>query len=116
MDIAFLLKGFVIGVSIAAPIGPISMLCIRRTLAEGRLFGIVSGLGGATADAVFGCIAGFGLTFISNIMINQQSWLRLIGGIFLCYLGIKILLAKPATRATLSRDNGLVGAYASTFS
>jgi threonine/homoserine/homoserine lactone efflux protein len=89
MDIAFLLKGFVIGVSIAAPIGPISMLCIRRTLAEGRLFGIVSGLGGASADAVFGCIAGFGLTFISNIMIDQQAWLRLIGGVFLCYLGIK---------------------------
>ena len=115
MDIAFLLKGFVIGVSIAAPIGPISMLCIRRTLAEGRLFGIVSGLGGASADAVFGCIAGFGLTFISNIMIDQQVWLRLIGGVFLCYLGIKILYAKPAKRAALSRGNGLVGAYASTF-
>lgn len=115
MDIAFLLKGFVIGVSIAAPIGPISMLCMRRTLAEGRLFGIVSGLGGATADAVFGCIAGFGLTFISNIMIDQQAWLRLIGGVFLCYLGIKILLAKPAKRAALSRGNGLVGAYGSTF-
>jgi hypothetical protein len=85
MDIAFLLRGFLIGLSIAAPIGPISVLCIRRTLAEGRLVGIVSGLGGATGDAIYGCVAGFGLTFISNILIGQQAWLRLIGGLFLCY-------------------------------
>jgi len=115
MDIAYLLKGFVIGISIAAPVGPISVLCIRRTLAEGRLFGIVSGLGGATGDAIYGCVAGFGLTFISNFLINQQAWLRLIGAIFLCYLGVKTLLAKPARRAALSNGNGLVGAYASTF-
>jgi Putative threonine efflux protein len=62
MDITFLIRGFVIGLSIAAPIGPINVLCIRRTLAEGRLFGIVSGLGGATGDAIYGCVAGFGLT------------------------------------------------------
>jgi threonine/homoserine/homoserine lactone efflux protein len=115
MDIAYLLNGFVIGISIAAPVGPISVLCIRRTLAEGRLFGIVSGLGGATGDAIYGCVAGFGLTFISNFLINQQAWLRLIGGIFLCYLGVKTILAKPARRAALSDGNGLVGAYASTF-
>ena len=115
MDIAFLLNGFLIGISIAAPVGPISVLCIRRTLAEGRLFGIVSGLGGATGDATYGCVAGFGLTFISNFLINQQAWLHLIGGIFLCYLGVKTLLAKPARRAALSNENGLVGAYASTF-
>jgi threonine/homoserine/homoserine lactone efflux protein len=115
MDIAYLLKGFVIGISIAAPVGPISVLCIRRTFAEGRLFGIVSGLGGATGDAIYGCVAGFGLTFISNFLINQQAWLRLIGGIFLCYLGVKTLLAKPAKHAALSNGNGLVGTYASTF-
>lgn len=115
MDIAFLLRGFVIGFSIAAPIGPISVLCIRRTLTEGRLVGIVSGLGGATGDAIYGCIAGFGLTFISNILIGQQTLLRLIGGLFLCYLGAKTLLAKPAKRAALTKENCLAGAYASTF-
>jgi threonine/homoserine/homoserine lactone efflux protein len=99
MDITFLLRGFVIGLSIAAPIGPINVLCIRRTLAEGRLMGIVSGLGGATGDAVYGCVAGFGLTFVSSILINQQAWLRLIGGLFLCYLGAKTFLAEPAKRA-----------------
>jgi threonine/homoserine/homoserine lactone efflux protein len=115
MDFTFLLEGLVIGFSIAAPVGPIGMLCIRRTLAEGRLSGIASGLGAATADAVYGCVAALGLTFISNILIDQQVWLRLIGGLFLCYLGIKTFLARPTKRAALTKGNGLVGAYASTF-
>lgn len=115
MDIAFFIRGFVIGISIAAPIGPISVLCIRRTLAEGRLVGIVSGLGGATGDAVYGCVAGFGLTFISNFLIGQQAWLRLIGGLFICYLGIRTLQAKPMKRAVSAEGGGLAGAYASTF-
>jgi threonine/homoserine/homoserine lactone efflux protein len=115
MDIRFLLRGFLIGFSIAAPVGPIGVLCIRRTLAGGRSSGLVSGLGAATADAIYGCIAGFGLTFISNILIHQQSWLRLIGGGFLCYLGLKTFLARPAEQVALAGGNGLVGAYASTF-
>lgn len=117
MDLAFLFlfKGLFIGFSIAAPVGPIGVLCIRRTLAEGRLFGIVSGLGAATADALYGCVAVLGLTFISNGLIEQQIWLRLIGGLFLCYLGIKTFVAKPAKRAASAGGNGLAGAYASTF-
>ena len=115
MNIAFLLRGLIIGFCIAAPVGPIGVLCIRRTLAEGRASGLVSGLGAATADAIYGCIAGFGLTFISSILISQQGWLRLIGGGFLCYLGLKTFLAKPAEQAASAGGNGLVGAYASTF-
>lgn len=115
MDLTLLLKGLIIGFSIAAPIGPIGVLCIRRTLAEGRISGIASGLGAATADAAYGCAAVLGLTFISNILIDQQAWLHLIGGLFLCYLGIKTFLTKPAKRAALARGNGLAGAYASTF-
>lgn len=115
MDISFLLRGLIIGFSIAAPVGPIGVLCIRRTLTEGRASGLVSGLGAATADAIYGCIAGFGLAFISNFLVSQQVWLRLIGGMFLCCLGLKTLLAKPAEQAALAKGNGLVGAYASTF-
>ena len=89
MDTRFLLRGLIIGFSIAAPVGPIGVLCIRRTLAEGRASGLASGLGAATADAIYGCIAGFGLTFISSMLISQQVWLRLIGGVFLCYLGLR---------------------------
>ena len=115
MHIRFLLRGLIIGFSIAAPVGPIGVLCIRRTLAEGRASGLISGLGAATADAIYGCIAAFGLTFISSILIRQQAWLRLVGGAFLCYLGLKTFLTRPAQQATSAKGNGLVGAYASTF-
>ena len=115
MDISLLLRGLVIGFSIAAPVGPISVLCIRRTLTEGRASGLVSGLGAATADAIYGCIAGFGLTLISKTLINQQMWIRLIGGAFLCCLGIKTLLARPAEQPASAKGTGFVGAYVSTF-
>lgn len=114
MEIGFLLRGLVIGFSIAAPVGPIGLLCIRRTLAEGRAFGFISGLGAATADAIYGCIAGFGLTFISTILVSGQAWLRLIGGVFLFYLGLKTFLARPAENAASAKGEGLLGAYAST--
>lgn len=115
MYLAFLLRGLAIGFSIAAPVGPIGVLCIRRTLAEGRASGLVSGLGAATADAIYGCIAGFGLTFVSNFLVSQQGWLRLVGGLFLLYLGLKTFLAKPPEQAATARGKGLVGAYVSTF-
>ncbi len=114
-NLTFLLRGLLIGFSIAAPVGPIGVLCIRRTLAEGRTTGLVSGLGAASADALYGCVAGFGLAFISNFLVSQQFWLRLAGGLFLGYLGIKTLLAKPAGEAAAAKGNGLAGAYASTF-
>jgi threonine/homoserine/homoserine lactone efflux protein len=116
MDMRFLLRGLIIGFSIAAPVGPIGVLCIRRTLAEGRTFGFISGLGAATADAVYGCIAGFGLAFISSFLVRQQVGLRLVGGAFLCYLGFKTFLAKSVEQAApTTKGNGLAGAYVSTF-
>ena len=115
MDFSFLLKGFSVGFLIAAPVGPIGLLCIRRTLAEGRLTGLASGLGAASADAIYGCIAGFGLTLISTALITHQAWLRLIGGLFLCYLGVKTFLAFPVEGAAAPQGKGLAGAYASTF-
>jgi len=110
-----LLRGLLIGFSIAAPVGPIGVLCIRRTLTRGRLSGYVSGLGAATADSIYGSIAGFGLAFISNFLVSQQGWLRLAGGAFLCYLGIRTFLAKPAGQAAPAKENNLIGDYASTF-
>ena len=104
-----------IGFSIAAPVGPIGVLCIRRTLAEGWAYGLVSGLGAASADAIYGSIAGFGLAFISNFLVSQQVWLRLVGGVFLCFLGLKTLLARPAEQASSGKGKGLLAAYASTF-
>ena len=115
MELSYLLRGAVIGFSIAAPVGPIGVLCIRRTLAEGRVSGLLSGLGAATADAIYGSMAGFGLTFISRILLSHLVWFRLAGGVFLCYLGLKTFLARPCERAVSTKGNGLLGAYASTF-
>lgn len=114
-DISVLIKGLIIGFSIAAPVGPIGVLCIRRTLSNGQAFGLVSGLGAATADAIYGSIAGFGLTFISAALIGQQGWLRLVGGAFLCYLGLRIWLAAPAEQPASASGRGLAGAYVSTL-
>lgn len=115
MDITLLLKGFVIGFSIAAPVGPIGVLCMRRTLAGGYVSGFVSGLGAATADAIYGSIAGLGLTLVSDFLVSQQAWLRLIGGVFLCYLGLRTFLAQPSEHTVSAKQNGLIGDFASTL-
>ena len=119
MYLQIILQGILIGVTIAAPVGPIGILCIRRTLAEGRLAGFSSGLGAATADALYGAIAAFGLTFISVFLINQSFWLRLGGGLFLTFLGIKTLLSIPSQDADLNsrplRKDSLLNYYGSTL-
>lgn len=110
-----MLRGLIIGFSIAAPVGPIGILCIRRTLDEGLGAGLLTGLGAATADGIYGCIAGFGLVFVSSILISQWIWLRLFGGLFLCYLGIKTFLARPAKEAASIKRYAPTSAYLSTF-
>jgi threonine/homoserine/homoserine lactone efflux protein len=111
----FFVKGFIIGISIAAPVGPIGVLCIQRTLLGGRLYGLVSGLGAATADAVYGFMAAFGLACVANAIAAQEIWFRLIGGGFLCYLGIRAFFSKPAERTKSEKSLSYVGAYGSTF-
>jgi threonine/homoserine/homoserine lactone efflux protein len=108
-------QGAVLGFAIAAPVGPIGLLCIQRTLNAGQVQGVVSGLGAATADAIYGCIAGFGLTLISTFLVNQQFWLGGIGGLFLFYLGVRTFLTSPATEAAKTQQAGLLNAYGSTL-
>lgn len=115
MELDFFLKGFILGFSIAAPVGPIGILCIRRTLEYGRMSGFLSGLGAATADAAYGMIAGLGLTVITSFLIGHQAWLRIVGGIFLSYLGIRTFIKRPAENPTLVKNFGLLGNYLSTF-
>jgi threonine/homoserine/homoserine lactone efflux protein len=103
------------GFAIAAPVGPIGVLCIRRTLAEGWLTGFLTGLGAATADGFYGGVAAFGLTAISGVLVAEQGVIRVVGGLLLCYLGVRTLLAKPALEAASARrGRGLLGAYATT--
>jgi len=115
-ELNFLLKGFIIAFAIAAPVGPIGVLCIRRTLADGRLTGFFSGLGAATADMCYGAVAAFGLTIIQNVLVGLQFWLHLLGGIFLLYLGVRTFFARPAENEAAVRSNrGLFAAYISTL-
>lgn len=115
MDIGLFGRGLGIGFAIAAPVGPIGLLCIQRTLNDGRVTGLVSGLGAATADAVYGCIAAFGLVLVSAFLIEHQFWLGIFGGLFLCYLAVRTFLAPPADQAASARSGGLPAAYLSTF-
>lgn len=108
-------KGFLIGMIVAVPVGPIGLLCVNRTLSKGPAYGLVSGLGVATADAISAGIVVLGLTLVSSFLIAEQLWLRLIGGFFLCYLGMKIFATQPSERAATAKENNLVSAYASTF-
>jgi threonine/homoserine/homoserine lactone efflux protein len=106
----FLLKGLVIGFSIAAPVGPIGVLCIRRTLAGGFLPGVTAGLGAATADAVYGAIAAFGLTAVTSFLVGQRVMLGIIGGAFLIMLGLRVFFARPApTGERADTPNGANG-------
>jgi threonine/homoserine/homoserine lactone efflux protein len=112
----FLLKGIAVGFVIAVPVGPVGVLCVRRTIFEGRLFGFLSGLGAASADTIFGIIAGFGLTVVSDLLLDYQGWLRMAGGVFLLYVGVSALrkriehIEKPEKSA-----ENLLSAYLSTF-
>ena len=115
MDVSFFFKGLVVGFLVATPVGPIGLLCIQRTLSEGKITGLVSGLGAATADAIFGLIAALGLTFILNFLVEEQLWLRLFGGLFLFYVGIKTFLSKPVERTSSTSTSSHISNYGSTF-
>ncbi|MFQ5783678.1 MAG: LysE family translocator [Alphaproteobacteria bacterium] len=108
-------KGLVVGFVVAAPVGPIGVLCVRRTLAEGRVAGLLSGLGAALADAFYGCVAAFGVTAIADFLIGHLDGLRLVGGVILCVLGAKTYLSEPARAAVSDEIHSLLGAFGSTF-
>ncbi|MBI5248222.1 MAG: LysE family transporter [Desulfomonile tiedjei] len=109
------IKGLAIGFSLAVPVGPIALLCIRRTLTKGRASGLVSGLGAAVADGVFGAVAGYGVAFIANFLFNHSLALRLVGGIFLCYAGVRIFFSVPPENSDDTAENGLLRDFASTL-
>ena len=109
------LKGVAFGLVLAGTVGPMWILCFRRTLAHGRLFGFVSGMGVATADALYGFAAAFGLTAVSGFLLAQKFWLGLVGGAFLCWLGAKTLLSKPGDRPAEAPAGSLAAAYTSTL-
>ena len=113
---ATFIEGLIIGFAVAAPVGPIGILCIRRTLHHGPLAGFFSGLGAATADAAYGFVAAFGLTAISGFLLDMETWLRLGGGTFLIWLGVRAWRSHPSQdqAATTRRGLGLLSGYLAT--
>jgi threonine/homoserine/homoserine lactone efflux protein len=91
----FFWKGFALGFAIAAPVGPIGILCIRKTIQFGKISGLCAGLGAAAADTFYGSLAAFGLTFLSTTLLTWSHWLKLIGSFFLLYLSYRSFRATP---------------------
>lgn len=115
MELPLVLKGAVVGFCLAVPIGPINVLCMRRTLARGRFSGMASGAGAAMADAIYGGVAAFGLHFVSEALVGHQMWFRLFGGALLCYLGYRTFTARPKEKEVESAPAGLLADALSTF-
>ena len=115
MDPHILVKGMVIGFCIAAPVGPVGALCIRRTLSQGYVAGLASGLGAASADGVYGGIAALGLTAFAKILLEQMVWLQLFGGVLLCILGVQAMLSRPGGKHGNDYDSGLIHVFVSAF-
>lgn len=114
MLMEFFVRGVAIGFAIAAPVGPIGMLVIRRTLAEGRTLGLVTGLGAAAADTLYGAVGAFGLSFISGFLVGHAFWTRLIGGLFLCWLGIRTFRTRVRKGGGGAAAASYLAAFAST--
>lgn len=115
MELNFFVKGIILGFAIAAPVGPIGILCIRKTLQYGRWSGLFSGLGAAMADTLYGIVAAFGITLISGFLFACQFWLHVIGGGFLLYLGWKTFFAKPKEEGNGITHKTLMKDFLSTF-
>lgn len=111
MELTVFLKGVLVGFAMAVPIGPIGILCIRRTLTEGRLRGLIIGLGAATGDLIYGCVASFGLTVVSTALFSQRIWMRLVGGTLLVFLGVRIYRAHPVNPDLPMNRNGFLRSY-----
>lgn len=110
-------KGMLIGFAIAAPVGPIGLLCMQRTLTRGRWSGVLSGLGAASADALYGCVAGFGLVSLAGGLLAWRTELQIVGGLFLLYLGWRTGRTPPTVEQVPAPPTraGLAGDYLSTL-
>ena len=111
----FFIKGLVLGFIICVPFGPIGLLCVRRTLMDGKVAGIASVLGASVVDALYCAIAGLGVSYISNFLSDERAVLRVAGGLILIAMGIKIFFTHPAEKTPEASGHGLVASFGSSF-
>lgn len=115
LNLSFVLRGIVVGISIAAPVGPISIICMQRTVSNGYLYGFASGLGNSLAITLYGALAAFGMTAITTFLVHQAGGIHLVGGLFLLYLGFKTVFSRPAAQASREVSRSLEGEVLSSF-
>jgi threonine/homoserine/homoserine lactone efflux protein len=115
MESTFFIKGLIAGFIICVPFGPIGLLCVMRTLTDGKVAGIASVLGASVIDAIYCAIAGLGVSYISNFLNNERTVLRLAGGVILIVLGIKIFFTHPAEKTPEAKGHGLIASFGSSF-
>jgi threonine/homoserine/homoserine lactone efflux protein len=115
MEPLIFIKGLVVGLVLCAPFGPIGALIVRRTLVDGRMAGVASVLGASTVDGLYCSIAGFGITYVSNLLRHEQTSLKLAGGLILVLVGMRIFLSRPSGKTPKQHGQGLLGSYLSTF-
>jgi threonine/homoserine/homoserine lactone efflux protein len=109
------LKSFILGFSVSAPVGSIGLLVIQRTLSRGKLAGFLTGLGAVTANLIYASVAAFGFSAISAILLEKQSFLNMIGAAFLFYIGTKTFFKKPPHKAANLEGESYLAMYLSTF-
>jgi threonine/homoserine/homoserine lactone efflux protein len=115
MDSTVFMKGMIIGFTICAPCGPIGLLCLRKSILDGRLAGAISVLGASTVDGIYCALAGLGITWIANIMIKEKILIQVLGSIILMLIGALIYSMRNKHSGDSKKSRGLVGAFSSTF-
>jgi threonine/homoserine/homoserine lactone efflux protein len=115
METLYLMKGIIIGFSLALPVGPIGILCIRRTLAHGGRYGVLTGLAAASADMMYGIVAAFGISLVSDFITTEQFWIRSVGGVLLIILGVRLWRSHPSEQPPANGITGHTRIYVSTF-
>ncbi len=113
--VELLVRGLLAGLFIAAPVGPVNVLCISRTLTKGWRSGLVSGFGAATADTLYGCIAGFSITFVIQFLLREEFWIRLFGGILLVLIGVRYYFKQPQSLSAQKQGGPEQSDYVSTL-
>lgn len=108
-------KGVFVGFVIAAPVGPVGIMCIHRSICQGKIAGYVSGVGAALADTLFGAIAAFGFSFLSGALIDHNDWLRFVGGTVLCLIGLRSVFTRKLPPPATPDRKDLVGDFVSAF-
>jgi threonine/homoserine/homoserine lactone efflux protein len=114
MNLIYLVEGVVIGFSLAAPLGPVGILCVRRTLEHGVRYGLVIGVSAACCDMVYSLVAAFGITLVSDFITLEQYWIRVVGGIILLAIGYAAFRAYPLADKALKAPRGRTWTFLST--